>query len=620
MSSPKRGILLRLVIVVAVLAAMYGISKIEFTSSEGKSFRIERARVGVEVRPDASLQVTERLRFDFNGDFFGAYRDIPIAAGVTARNISVSEPDRDLRYAPGGNTRIGSFDQPGRFGAEQIRIVDEDGGPTAGFRVVWHYRASDEDRTFVLRYDIEGAAIAYDDVVQVPWAVWGSQWEFWLDELDAGISLAAGDAEPVQASLDPPTLRVSPELGPGSAAAEVDRVPAGEQVVLEATFPRESFASVSGARVERGDGLEKIRAERDEAESGRSVAKLAGRIADHIVPLGIGWTLLMALAAGALYWRARERPAAVPRHLPEPPEDIPPALAFAIAHEGAYEDRLVLATLLDLVDRGYYETTPSEGKDLDLVLSEPEGERPEGELTDYEERTLDFFDRLLEEGPGEIGQLKDRVPEHSSSWRERWQKLNSSLDRAEEGEIGWDRDLVGARFLLAVIALAGYAVLIVGYFVRTHYLLLPLAFLVVGMVVIYLLPARYLKRLDPSSRERSARWASFARWTRDFPRLEDDPPATLKLWRRILVYSVAMGTADRVIESGRIPAPVVSEAQAGSLWLLYSGDSGMTSSFTSSFDGFASGFSSHVAPESSGGGGFSGGGGGASGGGGGGAW
>jgi len=103
-------------------------------------------------------------------------------------------------------------------------------------------------------------------------------------------------------------------------------------------------------------------------------------------------------------------------------------------------------------------------------------------------------------------------------------------------------------------------------------------------------------------------------------RVEDDPPSTLKLWRRILVYAVAFDTAERVAKSGRIPAPVAEEAASSGLWTSYAVGSG----FGHGFSGFSSGFSSQVAPESSssgGGGGFSGGGGGGfSGGGGGGAW
>ena len=132
-------------------------------------------------------------------------------------------------------------------------------------------------------------------------------------------------------------------------------------------------------------------------------------------------------------------------------------------------------------------------------------------------------------------------------------------------------------------------------------------------------PSNWLRRLDPTARERNERWTAFKRWTEDFPRLDDDPPATLKLWRRILVYAVAFGTAERVAKSGRIPAPVAAEAASSGVWTSYAIGAG----FGHSFSGFSSGFASQVAPESSssGSGGFSGGGGGGfSGGGGGGAW
>ena len=78
--------------------------------------------------------------------FSGAYRDIPLAAGVRARNVAVSEAGEE--YEPGGATGLGSYDRPGTFGAEQLEITEPDGGPTKGFRVVWHYEADSEERRF----------------------------------------------------------------------------------------------------------------------------------------------------------------------------------------------------------------------------------------------------------------------------------------------------------------------------------------------------------------------------------------------------------------------------------------------------------------------------------------
>lgn len=616
-------IVIRVLFLAAVGALLYGISLIDW-SEQPKHFVIDDAAIRVEVQPDASLRVTEQLEFDFTGDFSGAYRDIPLAEGVKASNVQVIEDGE--RYQPGGNTTLGSYDRPGSFGAVGIRFPDAEGdGPTAGFRVVWHYSARDEERTFLVRYDVTGAAVAHDDVVDVPWIVWGDQWEFWLEHLDAEIALATpGAPEPSDAWVDPRSLGADPELAPGSASVEIDRVPEGKRTEMRAVFPRSAFRSVAGARTESGDGLEAIQAEEAQRDDDIAVHEsFAAFVGENIVPIEALWTLLVVAISMALYVAARERPMSVPKYLPEPPEDIPPALAYALAKEGDYDERLVLATFLDLLDRGYYASKPTEGKELDLYISIPEN-RPDikAPLKEYEETTIAFFDRLLEEGPGQLGKLKDRVPEHSTSWHNRWTKLNDDLDEAEKGQLKWDRDLSGARAGLSLLAFAGYIVIGLAYWDRTHLVALPIFALIAGLTLIHLFPSSMLKRLDPASRERHARWRAFERWTDDFPRLDDDPPATLDLWRRILVYAVAFGTAERVIASGRIPAPVIEESSSMYLWTATSFNSA-GSGITPSFNGFAAGFSSQVAPQSSssgGGGGFSGGGGGSSGGGGGGAW
>jgi hypothetical protein len=619
-SAVVRAVVIRLVILAVVGAALYGLSQVVF-SNQQKHFRISHADVSVEVQSDASLHVVEDLTFEFTGDFSGAYRDIPLAEGVRARNVSVSEDGE--RYRPGGNTVLGSYDLPGTFGAEQLELAGGEGEPTAGFRVVWHYSARDETRDFRVEYDVLGGARAYEDVVDVPWAVWGSQWEFWLDELDAEISLAGSDAEPVEGWLRPRKLGADPELSPGSVSVEAERLEPGEETVLRGVFPRDAFASVAGADQRPGPGLETVEAEEATVDDEESLAdEVAGFVGDNIVPLEVIWTALVVGIAMALYFAGRDRRSSVPGHLPEPPEEIPPALAYALAKEGEFDDRLVLATLLDLVDRGYYEGRASEGEELDLRLSIPDQRPPVDELTEYERETIEFFDGLLEQGPGDLGRLKERVPEHSSTWRTKWESLKGSLDRAEEGQLAWDRDLTPARSLLALVAIGGYVVIGLAYWDRTHQPAIPIFAALAGLLFIYLLPSRSLKRLDAASRERHAQWNAFARWTRDFPRLADDPPATLSLWRRILVYAVAFGTAEKVIASGRIPEDVMREATTSGIWLVpHAG--GVHSGVTPSFEGFASGFTSQVAPQSSssgGGGGFSGGGGGFSGGGGGGAW
>ncbi len=241
-----------------------------------------------------------------------------------------------------------------------------------------------------------------------------------------------------------------------------------------------------------------------------------------------------------------------------------------------------------------------------------------GSLEKYEVAVMDFFDRLLGAKWVAIGKMKDEVPEHSSSWRNRWESMNEKLDDAETSALNWDRDLSKWRTILTLVVFVLFLALIVAEWTRTNRIATPLAGMVLTVGILISAPTVWLKRLAVGPRLRSAQWQAFQKWTRDFPRLKDDPPATLQLWRRILVYAVAFGTAERIAKSGRIPEPVIAES--GDLWVSHSFYSAAA---FSSFDSFGSGFASQVAPESSSGGssGFSGGGGGGfSGGGGGGAW
>jgi hypothetical protein len=599
--------LLRLIgalLIIAVVAAASAVIPAVPTSE--KEYEITDAGVSVRLQDDGSLLVHEALPFDFTGSFSGAYRDIPVLDGVQLSDFGVREAGSG-RYRPGGNTALGSSDSPGTFGVERMEH---------GYRVVWHYSAADETRAFELTYRVTGATKVYDDVVDVAWNVWGSQWDFWLDNLDAEIA-AASDTAPEQAWVRPRSLGVDPEVG-ADASVAIDRVPEGEAVGFRAVFPRDAISSTGGAKVEAGDGLAKIEDEEAALDDHYgTIDKLENFATDNALLLSLIVAAAALTATAALVLAARERDTGVPEYLPEPPEDVPPAVGYAIAHEGDYDQRIVLATLMDLVDRGFYEARPAAGEDLDLEIRRGERSGVAG-LQPYETETLEFFDELIGDEWVALGSMSDRIPKHSSTWRTRWQSLNGSLEDAEEGAISWDRDYRGLRALIALAAMIVFGLLIALIWARSHRIGIPVTGLVATLLLIFVPPSNWLRRLEPAARERNERWSAFEKWTRDFPRLEDDPPATLKLWRRILVYAIAFGTAERVAKSGRIPAPVADEAASSGLWTSYAITSG---SFGSGFDGFSSGFASQVAPESSSGsGGGGGGGGGFSGGGGGGAW
>ncbi len=605
-------------IVITALAALA--LALSPAGAAAKEAKVTAADVELRLANDASLLVNERLTFDYDGDFQASYREIELNFGERIGDIAVSEPGGP-RYRPGGCAELGCFDPfPNRFGATAI---------PGGVRIVWHHKASDEQRTFDISYRVVDAVVAYDDLLDVQWQVWGSEWDQRLSELSASLSDPA---------LDPADERYrvwgyprevqsgETERDPGVARLTATDIPAGQFVEMRVLVPRDSGQNVSAARVEAGDGLGKILAEEGAKDDDYrySWARLERFLGENAPLLSLIVALLALGFLTVLYLRARERPTPVPKYLPGPPdENTSPALAHAFAEEGDDSTDTVLATLLDLVDRGYYTTSSATTEDekLDVAITKSERRPPDSGLAKHERIALSFFDRLIDDKTVALSEMKDLVPEHDAGWRARWATMTKALDEVDEGELEWDRSYTGWEMIALLPVGAAFVLLAIASVEVRGNLLWPLLLGIPTCLVLLAYPSKKLKRLSPESGERSARWKAFARWTDDFPRLDDDPPATLALWKRILVYAVAFGTAERMIESGRIPAPVTTEAASGVGWAAYA----FSGNSFHSLDGssFGSSFSSHVAPESSssgGGGGFSGGGGGASGGGGGGSW
>ena len=108
---------------------------------------------------------------------------------------------------------------PGSFGVEQTSKL---------VRIVWHYRATDERRTFTIKYRFRRLAVVYDDVVDVNLRVWGDEWKAPLGSLNARMELpraaALGPAYRVWGS--PAWVRGVVDELPRAATLQAANVPA----------------------------------------------------------------------------------------------------------------------------------------------------------------------------------------------------------------------------------------------------------------------------------------------------------------------------------------------------------------------------------------------------------
>ena len=170
----------------------------------GQALLVAEAEVVAYVEPDGSVVVTEKITYDFIGSFEGGYREIPLKEGMSVDEVFVSVDGQ--AYAPGASAELGSSGAPGTYGTADLGDA---------YRIVWHYRASYEERTFDVRYRLKGLAVAHDDVVDVYWQVWGGEWQEPLGSLEATMVLPGGAGKgDVKVFGHPASVSGKTSLGP----------------------------------------------------------------------------------------------------------------------------------------------------------------------------------------------------------------------------------------------------------------------------------------------------------------------------------------------------------------------------------------------------------------------
>jgi uncharacterized membrane protein len=592
--------------------------------------------VVVQVARDGGLAVSENITFAYVGPFSGAYRDIPLREGETLDGVAVSEGDRP--YRPGACTELGCAGEEGTYGVERL-----DGA----VRIVWHYRAADEERTYKISYRLRGVAVAYDDVVDVNLQVWGDEWETGLTQLTAQL-LAPGDVS--RAWGHPVNVRGDVTLAGDRVMLRALDVPAGRFVELRALIPRRLFTSTDGMRVEEGLALERIVA--DEREDAAAYERDRAKIDDALANLRSTLAKLLAIAflpalalLAFVWWRwGRERGTVYDREYEqEPPTATEPALVPALLAQGGDAGSLEFtATLFDLIRRGRYRAEPvtTERKIwgglrtqqvADLELAPGDMDTP---LEAFETPVAEVADAVLADGPERLSRFRDRIEDDREGNSKRFTAFKSAVDQEVKSR-RWFRNAGLAALLGGAAALAVAGAVTLGFGIAWFDDVAPswrsVVALAVGFALLVgaatLVAAAFnrslWRRRSPEAQAEAERWEAFRRYLTDFPRLDEAPPATLEIWERFLVYGIAFGIAERVLQGAQLHMPEALAQASTIYWVGPHGDLGSGPTSMSIGD-LASGFGSALAPPSSGsggfGGGFSGGGGFGGGGGGGGAW
>lgn len=586
--------------------------------------------VTIEVEPDGSLLVTERLTYDFNGSFSGAYRDIPLYGGETFELVSIG--DERIDYDPGGCATLGCSSPPGTYGLEEQQDLA---------RVVWHHSSNDETRTFELVYRLSGVVTVYDDVTDLTYEVWGDQWEVRAQDVTAKVSLPDGAADgEVRVYGHPYGVDGESSLGddgvsPGLVARNV---PSHQFVEIRVVFPPHLLDSTDGATVVPDMGEERILREEQEFAEQANDVRLAAR--NGLIGGALAFVGLLGGAGGLVYLRyGREPRTGYDREYEQfPPSELSPAEVGSLVSQGGVTEKQFTATLFDLIRKGVVTAEPTQvtratwaglrsEEITDLVIGLTDNDTG---LRDFEQSVLTVLRRALVGGPMPLHELNDAIRSDAAANAKTYQVFRDRVLGAirrgrlldESGTaVSWMVGLGAVGLIIAAFVWLSRSTSGVPGAAAFPILLLGGAVLgVVGLAILLSFRRVRTRRTKEGALE-AERWIAFRSYLRDFSRLEEAPAISLTLWEQFLVYGITLGVAEQVLEQARLHAPVELAQTSSLYWYGHHGYGGGPTQ--NAFVGLESALSGVFTPPSSGsggGGGFSGGGGGGSGGGGGGAW
>jgi len=431
-------------------------------AAAAKSYSLPQANVSVQVTADGSLVVDELITYAFSGPFSGGYRDIPLRKGESIDQARVSENGRP--YRPGGCTVLGCTDAPGTFGTTVV------GNST---RIVWHYQASDELRTFAVHYRLRGVAVAYDDVVDVNLQVWGSEWQEPLGRLTA---TEAAPGKILRAWGHPVYVRGDVQLAGKRVLLRALNVPAHQFVELRTVVPRSAFTSTAGMRVVSGNGLPSIVAA--ETADAAAFARDRQRIDNakqhpwrYVLTLLLLGTIPAFLVVGGVFWFfGREVKTGYDREYEqEPPTETEPALVPTLLRQGGEAGSFEFtATLFDLIRRGVFTSTPvtteratwgglrkESVSDLELAAG-----KADVALTPWESSVSDVVQGVIKDGPERLSRFREKIEDDREAMSKHFTSFKANVG-TEVGNRRWFISRGAVPLAVALLLFAGIGALLV---------------------------------------------------------------------------------------------------------------------------------------------------------------
>lgn len=535
-----------LAVLVAIVVSLITMG-ITTTQAHARDYTIDRYRVNINVQKDGNAELTQKITYDFNGDFNGVYynQDTSGIDGLKSPSVAVIQNGQTTALTHNNSA------QPNTY-----QTTDT----SSNYRFKVFYPASNQKVTFQYRYQLDGVITNYIDTAQLNWKIIGSKWDVALNNVKIKIALPAKNISQLQAwTHGPLSGHTNVNKQAGTVTMTVNHVAANTFVESHLLFP----TRVTPANIKTNNTRHLKKAQQQEA----TLAKQANqkRFWAKAIPLILGILVLVLGVAHYLYQVSwfRKNPA---QHIIDQPEvhnyEIPPYDAVTsqvLLSRDDPTDKAFSAWLMELAAAGEITIEQTDGQPQTYRLTETAKLTPAhhtndmlrfifdqvGDADNNGNRTVTLDQINHYEGPN-----GNNLYDHFSTWQSDIYRGVSGMGLFNLANQNVKTHAWLLIFINGALALGGF--LAFGFVASSLWLAIGWLLSAILLILSLFTGIRRMWRLSPYTQEGEdivAPIQGFKDMLNDIGHFDRSQVGDLILWEQILPYAVAFGLAKKVVKA-----------------------------------------------------------------------
>lgn len=499
-------------------------------------FDIKQYQVGIEVLTNGDADLTQKITYEFNGDFHGVYYNQDLKGIGKADQIAAAvEQNGHLTKLP--------VNQSGQNNTVNTSQTDD------WLKLKVYHQISDAEATFIYHYRLHNVITSYQDTAELNWKIIGTGWDEPLHNVSIVIQLPGKNIDSLKAFTHGPLNGKTVVLKKqGRVRMTVDRVSAHQFVESHLLFDN-AIVPDSTKHVDKKVLAAKLKEEQELAKKANA-KRAQQRHRLQIIKLGYSAVSILGILAYG-WWFIKKQPAMSKQRPLVHSFEIPPypvEQAFAIDKNQQPNARVLSGYLMQLAGEYKIEIQKTTADDYRFTVKKP-AVLAENSLLSM------MFEKCGDGQSFTLSQLKkwSKKRQHAKKLAQAFdQWAQDSLEQARQ--TGYYDENADHFKQLNVFLLIMVALLIFGMIFVVDGLILKI---VIGMLFVLTLGwgAWYNHRLlpyTPKGQQMKYDLDCFILMLKDIGDFKLKEVGDIILWEQILPYATAFGLAKKVIKELRL--------------------------------------------------------------------